>query len=273
LGDALAGGSDAIITAGGLQSNLCMLTAAACARLGLDCVLVHNDSAPDALRGNMLLNSLFGARARFLGRVSEEERAREMELLADELRSAGKRPYVIHNGASTPIGALGYVSAAAELLQQSEGMGAGILHVGMVGAMGGTASGFVYGTALLGHPFHVHVISVEYSKPELLRRIHELVDGLIEITGCVPGIPVDEVMTVYDGYLGDGYAVPTKQSRAMLAGLPRMEGILLEDVYTSKTLGGFVDLIAQGVIHAAEPACYLHTGGLGSLFAQSVYSL
>ncbi len=270
LGHAMVENADTIITGGGLQSNLCALTAAACARTGFRCILVHNDSPPAELRGNMLLNAILGADSRFMGRGNESERDAMMEKIAEEVRTAGGRPYVISSGGSTPRGALGYVQAAIELEKQSREMPVPVRHVGMVGAMGGTASGFVFGAAMLGHPFHVHVISVEYPGPVLHRILLDLCRKIESLTGAPPRTPVEEVMTVYDEYLGPGYAAPTTTSRKALFDLARCEGILSEDVYTSKTLGGFLDLIDRGIVPKAEAACYVHTGGLGSLFAQDI---
>jgi len=270
LGHAIAEKADTVITGGGLQSNLCALTAAACARTGLRCILVHNDTPPAELRGNMLLNAILGAESRFMGKGNEAERDAVTQEVAREVRAAGGRPYVIDRGGSTPRGALGYVQAALELASQCRDMNLPVRHVGMVGAMGGTASGFIFGTAMLGHPFHVHIISVEYPGPVLYRILLDLCSRIESLVGFATKTPVEEVMTVYDEYLGPGYAVPTAMSRQALFDLARREGVLCEDVYTSKTLGGFLDLITRGTIPVTEAACYVHTGGLGSLFAQDI---
>jgi D-cysteine desulfhydrase len=270
LGEAQSRGADVVITGGGLQSNLCSLTAAACAKAGFRCVLVHNDvrPAPEAIAGNMLLNNVFGAEEVFLGQVSEEERAAAMEQVAADLRSQGSVPYIIHNGASTPVGALGYVEAALELLAQSEAMELHLEHVAIVGAMGGTAAGLVFGVAALGAPFHVHVISVEYPEDELRRRIADLTAGIEDVLGLRPPVSPSQVMTIHDRYLGEGYGVPTRESREAARLLATREGIILENVYTSKTLAGFLDLVARGVDGLVGPAACFHTGGMAALFAQ-----
>lgn len=273
LGDALALGADTVITAGGLQSNLCSLTAAACSKVGLKCVLVHNDSPPadrSGVHGNMLLNHLFGADEVYLGEVSEAERTAKMEGLASDTGNRSANPYVIHNGASTPVGCLGYVNAALELREQCAGQGIPLKHVVIVGAMGGTAAGFVYGTALLGIPFHVHVISVEYPAPELHRRMSELFKGLENLLGLKPSAPAEKAMTIHDRYLGEGYGIPTEESTAASCLLAHTEGIILENVYTAKTFAGFLDLVRAGTIPRNEPAACFHTGGMGALFAQPI---
>ncbi len=270
LGDALAKQATVILTAGGLQSNLCSQTAAACAKIGKKCVLVHNDAPTDELCGNMLLNKMFGAEQVFVGQVDEDTRTQKMVGIAERLRAKGETPYVIHNGASTPMGALGYANAAIELYNQSICCEQRIKHVAIVGAMGGTASGFVFGTAMLGHPFHVHVISVEYSKPVLRDIMAELTSGIAELTGLTPPVSCESVMSITDEYLGDGYAIPTAESEAALLKAARLEGILLENVYTSKTLAGLADLVRVGAVPVDEPVCYIHTGGTAALFSQQV---
>jgi D-cysteine desulfhydrase len=273
LGEALSRGAGVVITGGGLQSNLCSLTAAACAKAGLRCILAHNDVRPEsgAIAGNMLLNRIFDAEEIFLGPVSEEERAAAMEEIAADLRSQGSVPYVIHNGASTPVGVLGYVEAALELLAQSEAMESRVKHVAIVGAMGGTAAGFVFGVAVLGAPFHIHVISVEYPEAELRRRLADLTAGIEDALGLRPPVSPAEVMTIHDGYLGEGYGVPTQESREAARLLAVQEGIILENVYTSKTVAGFLDLVAHGAAGLDGPAACFHTGGMGALFAQDLF--
>lgn len=316
LGQARSEGADVVVTAGGLQSNLCRLTAAAAAKAGLECVLVHNDNRPDFYQGNMLLNHLFGASEVFIGPADEAARARAVEEVTAEMRRAGRRPYVVANGASTPLGVLGYVRAAAEFAGQSAALtavlpiappasllqpeltSAPIWQVAMVGAMAGTVSGLALGAALLGRPFHVQVISVEYPEAHLRGLIHSLAaaawDLLREkarVNGANTGIGLgaaaaeeqlgpnsrsvafvpwlDAAMTIHDAYLGPGYAVPTELSRQALFDAARLEGLLVEDVYTSKTLAGLLDLIRRGAIAPDEPCCFWHTGGAAALFAQA----
>ncbi|HAI20664.1 MAG TPA: hypothetical protein DCM14_01975, partial [Clostridiales bacterium UBA8153] len=154
LGEALRQDADVVLVAGGLQSNYCRAAAAASAKLGLECVILHNDHPPESVQGNQLLNHILGAHQVFLGPVSETERGGRLEELAAQLRGEGRRPYVVR---LSPLGSLGYVNAAFELHQQALQQGICLRHVVMVGAMAGSATGLLYGTALLAHEFHVHV--------------------------------------------------------------------------------------------------------------------
>ena len=116
--DAISAGADTLITSGGIQSNHARVTAAAAAKLGLRCILVVNGSQPDRPTGNALLDGLLGAEIRYVD--DRSWRAPGMQAAADELRKAGRKPYIIPIGASTPLGACGFVSAAAELRAQVE---------------------------------------------------------------------------------------------------------------------------------------------------------
>jgi 1-aminocyclopropane-1-carboxylate deaminase/D-cysteine desulfhydrase-like pyridoxal-dependent ACC family enzyme len=280
LGRALADGCDTVICGGGLQSNMCRLTAAAAAKLGLRCLLVHNDVRPEAYQGNQLLNHLFGAEPLYAGRISEDERNELCERLAEAQANLGRRPYVAANGGSIPVGALGFAAGALEFWRQDALTGAGVRDIVIVGAMGGTAAGLIAGVGLLGAPYHVHVISVEYDLAELRSRLEPLVSGAIRLLndaapqGPALGVPpLDSYVTLYDGYLGPGYAIPTGESRQALMDAARLEAVLCEPIYTAKTLAGCLDLIRQGRIAADGACCFWHTGGTAALFglAAEVY--
>jgi 1-aminocyclopropane-1-carboxylate deaminase/D-cysteine desulfhydrase-like pyridoxal-dependent ACC family enzyme len=266
LGEALEQEADVVIACGLPESNQCRLTAAAAAKLGLECRLLHNADRPKLWQGNLLLNHLAGAKSIFLGPISEEERHQAALQLMEQLRAEGRRPYLIGN---VPLGALGYANAALELQQQADQAGICLEHVVIVGAMGATAAGFLYGTAMLDKPWHVHVISVEYDKAtlhDILVRNH---DAICLYNGFTPCTWVDHVMTIYDDYLGPGYAIPTPESLETVFTLARTEGIFLESVYTSKTVWGLADLVRRGIIPPTEPAAVIHTGGTPALFGQA----
>lgn len=135
LGAALRTGADTVIVAGGAASNLCRLTAAAAARIGLQCIVLHNshDTAPN--RQKSFLNSIFGAQVRFLGEVSEQQRGAAAKEVAADLERQGRTPYVVGDEV---IGALGYVAAAFELQAQSRQLKQPIKHVFLPGSMGPT---------------------------------------------------------------------------------------------------------------------------------------
>ena len=142
--DAMANQADTLITCGGVQSNHARVTAAAAARLGLRCILVANGAQPERPTANALLARLLGAEIRYV--PSREARAIEMEAAAEQEQRAGRRPYVIPLGASTPLGAAAFAHAVTELLEQIPPPDV-IVHSS---SSGGTQAGLVAGCALAG---------------------------------------------------------------------------------------------------------------------------
>ena len=265
LGAALRERADIVLVAGGATSNLCRLTAAAATMAGLDCVIIHNAEDSPANRERSFLNRLFGAETRFIGPVGEDERGAATTAAAEELNRQGRTPYIVGDAV---LGALGYVLAAFELHEQSQREAAPLRHVFLAGSMGPTEAGFIFGNAMLGHPFQVHLVSVEYEQAELEARIRRIYDGIAERTGLAVGGLDEAPLHYHMAHLGGGWGVPTPESEAAILAFARTEGILVEHVYTAKTCAGFLDFVASNAIPQSEPACILHTGGTASLFAQ-----
>lgn len=266
LGDAVSQGCDIVLTAGPEQSNLCVLTAAACARTGSSCELVLNGSEPEHKEGNLLLAQILGAKLHFLGPCGGDVRDQWMEERAQALQRSGRQPYVIRNGATTGRGALGYTAAAVELSQQCREQGIQGMTVFVPGGNGGMAAGLIYGNELLERPFHVVVISVEDDRDTLIRHITETIHEAERITGLPFGVPVTQAAEIIDRYRGEGWGKNTPESEQEIFSFARSEGIFIENIYNSKVLVGMRDWINSGKVHGT--VCYLHSGGLGSLFAQ-----
>ena len=277
LGEAVERGSDVVIASGQQNSNLCSIAAAACCRLGMPCILVHNNKKPEKglenLAGNALLNGLSGVEERYIGMVSEQERNEYVKALSEQLASSGKRPYVIENGATTAVGAVGYIHIGMELAEENrkfKEMGMPELQIQDVfvpGGNGGLAAGTAFGAALLEHCFHVHVITVEHTQGELEHIIKTLSRQMENVLGIQLPVPVEKVMTVYEAYRGEGWGIPTGESDQMLCTVAEREGIFLERTYTSKTMWGMCDLLETGKVKS-RGACMIHSGGFASLFGQ-----
>lgn len=266
LGDALQKRADLIIVSGEMQSNLCHLTVASCRRLNLDCIVVHNNERPKASKGNVLLNDLLHADRHFIGPFTIEERNDYIEDLRRKLLQGGRNPYVIHNGASTGVGALGYVEAALELAVEVKKRSLPIKNVCIPAGNGGLAAGFIYGAGFLNSIFHVDVITVEYPKDELIIRLMDLIKSIEEITGISFPFQLNKVITIHDAYRGGGWGKTEERVINFIEEFAMLEGIFVEKVYTSKTLYGMFDLAKKSYFR--DGACYLHSGGLGALFSQ-----
>jgi D-cysteine desulfhydrase family pyridoxal phosphate-dependent enzyme len=260
--DALACGAETLITCGGIQSNHARVTAAAAAKLGLRSILVANGTAPARPAGNALLDRLLGAEVRYVADRSERQPA--MEAAADEVRRAGGRPYVIPLGASTPLGAMGFVHAVDELRAQLPHPPALIVHSS---SSGGTQAGLLAGCARHGYPARILGISADESSASLARDIAALLDGLCPMLDQPPGRFADVSVEVDDRFVGDGYGVPTPESTAALELLARTEAIFLDPTYTAKAMAGLLHRIRGGELRADDTVLFWHTGGQVALFA------
>jgi 1-aminocyclopropane-1-carboxylate deaminase/D-cysteine desulfhydrase-like pyridoxal-dependent ACC family enzyme len=256
LGEALAQGADTLVVAGGAPSNQCRLAAAAAAIAGLRCLVLVSDEETPETRALSFLSRLYGAEVRFLGRVDEGARAERAREAAAALAASGARPYL----AGDPVtGALGAMLLAGELHAQAPD----VRHVFVAGSMGPTEAGFVFGNRLIGAPFAVHLVSVEYGEAELRARLDGVLGGLAaRLRVEAPARPGDLVVDM--GELGAGYALPTPASEDAILALARAEGLLIEHTYTAKTFAGMLRWAAG----SREPAVFVHTGGVPALFGQ-----
>jgi 1-aminocyclopropane-1-carboxylate deaminase/D-cysteine desulfhydrase-like pyridoxal-dependent ACC family enzyme len=266
MGEATAQASDIILVAGKTVSNNCRLAAAAAAKLGIECLILHNDDEPSHLGGNHLLSHLFGASFQYLGPIGEEERAIKVQETAERLRREGRRPYIVGDEVT---GAFGYVMGALELHQQAYEKQIGLRHVLLPGSMGTTEAGFLFGCALLGGPFTVHLVSVEYEVEELKSRVATIFQNIGQRTGLRPASNYLSWTQFYGEYLGHGYDQSTPDSLAAIRAFGSQEGLLLENTYTSKPAAALLDLTSRGMLPPDEATCLLHTGGIPALFAQA----
>jgi D-cysteine desulfhydrase family pyridoxal phosphate-dependent enzyme len=259
--DARARGADTLITCGGVQSNHARVTAAAAAKLGLRCILVMNGARPAKLSGNALLDGLLGAEVRYV--PTRDARAAAMEEAADELRRGGRTPYVIPLGASTPLGAAGYVKALFELIDQIPPPDI-IVHAS---SSGGTQAGLVAGCALADVPTRVIGISADESSAALEEEIRRILAGLPQLLECDDRILRAADVTVDDGFVGEGYGIPTALSQEAIEMTARSEAIFLDPTYTSKAMAGLIARVRRGDFSDTRTVLFWHTGGQVGLFA------
>ena len=269
VADALAKGADTLITVGAVQSNHCRLTLAAAVKEGLKCRLVleervANSYRPDA-SGNNFLFGLLGAE-KITVVEGGSDLAAAMNVEADEVRAEGRTPYVIPGGGSNVMGSLGYVSCAEEILQGSFAMGVSFDRVVCSSGSGGTHVGLV--TGMVGDNANIPVsgISVRAEAKPQEERLHKLSEDVAELLGIRGGVP-REAFKVYDGYVGPGYSLPTDEMVEAIKLFARLEGILLDPVYTGKTAAGMIGLIRSGEFAADEKILFVHTGGSPALYA------
>lgn len=262
LAEAMAARADTLITCGSLQSNHCRATAAAGAALGLRVVLVVNGARQATPTGNALLDHLFGAEIRYTS--SREERVSTMEAVAAEVSAAGRRPYLIPLGASTPLGAAGFARGIEELLTSGLRPDT-IVHSS---SSGGTQAGLIAGCALFGVKARIIGISADEPAARLAATVRGIVDALAEhLGGSRATLGADRDVEVDDGFVGEGYGIPTDASREALTLVARHEGIVLDPVYTAKAMAGLIARIRTRSFSSGETVLFWHTGGQVGLFA------
>jgi len=266
LGEARAQDAEVVLTVGALQSNHARLTAAACARLGLDCELIlrRGSHASEAYlhSGNLLLDRLFGARLHEL--QAQESREERMAVRAEILRAEGQRPYCIPVGGSCGLGNLGYVACANEILLQSDEMNVRFDAVVVATGSGGTQGGLVAGMKLAdGVP--VIGIAVEGTRTEQeVLAAGQAAEALRLLGQEKTGI--ESTVEVLDEFVGPGYARPSESMREALSMAARFEGLVLDPVYTGKAFAGFIALARSGRYGKDQSLLFVHTGGTPGLF-------
>ena len=268
VADALAQGADALITCGAPQSNHCRLTLAAAAREGLKCRLVIEAPAGGAFdpeaSGNTFLFNLMGAE-RLIVVANGADLTAAMAIEAADLAAEGRKAYPIPVGGSNPRGALGYVACADEILAQSFDLGVAFDHIVTPSGSAGTHAGLLVG--LVGRGAAVPLTGVNVSRPRAAQeaKVHDLALATAELLGLAP--PSRETVVALGDWVGPGYALPTPEMVEAVRMLGRLEGVLLDPVYTGKAMAGLIGLVRAGRFKTSDHVLFLHTGGSPALYA------
>ena len=263
--DALREGADTLVTAGAIQSNHVRQTAAVAAKLGLHCVaLLENPIGTQAenylSNGNRLLLDLFNVQVEMCAALDDPDA--QLQELATRIEAQGFRPYVIPVGGSNALGALGYVESALEIAQQCEGavnLSSVVVASGSAGTHAGLAVGLEHllpETELIGVTVSR---SVAAKKPKVV-ALQQAVARELELSAAAE-------ITLWDEYFAPGYGTPNEEGMEAVKLLARLEGILLDPVYTGKAMAGLIDGISQKRFKDQGPILFIHTGGAPALFA------
>ncbi|MGC0839736.1 D-cysteine desulfhydrase [Pantoea agglomerans] len=263
--DALREGADVLLTAGAIQSNHVRQTAAVAARLGLKCVaLLENPIGTHAenylSNGNRLLLDLMDAEVVMVDALNNP--AEQLAEQAARLEAQGFRPYIVPVGGSNALGALGYVECAQEIAHQSEGVvdfAAVVVASGSAGTHAGLAVGLEHllpETELVG----VTVSRQVEAQLPLVERLRQSLAETLEVQAKAP-------ITLWDDYFAPRYGEPNDEGMAAVKLLARLEGILLDPVYTGKAMAGLLDGVGQNRFRREGPLLFIHTGGAPALFA------
>ena len=273
FGDALAQGADTVIAYASAQSNLCRQVAAAGARIGIEVHLLLQAAFHNEVQGNLLLDHLLGANVQLVddgARHGVFDMTNVRDVVAEraaELRAQGRTVYVINmHGPMQPLATVAYVNAALELQDQFAQAGIQPTHLITTSGSGGTHAGLGFTAAALGLPHEVVGISIRKSRAEVLEGVSSLMNKVGELLE-LPTRLQDSDVNIYDEYYGEGYAVPTQAGLDAIRLLASTEGILLDPVYTGKTMSGLIDLTRRGILGPDHTVVMIHTGGIPALFA------
>ncbi len=266
IADAVREGATVLITSGAVQSNHARMTAAAARIAGMKACLVLTAKGRDpVMQGNLLLDRLLGAEIRFV--MPGEDADQQIAGAMVELRDRGERPYLIPVGGSNAIGALGYVTATLELVAQFFQMGEAPSHLYYASGSRGTQAGLALGAKAYSAPYRLYGIAVSGGDPEKTERAVAIANEAAALLGIPARLSADELLTD-EGYIGEGYGIPTAACLEAIRLLAHNEGIFLDPVYSGKAMAGMIDHIRRGKIPPAETVVFLHTGGSPALFAQ-----
>jgi len=260
-----------VVTFGGLQSNHARITAAAARKLGLEPHLFYFEARPKQLTGNLLLNQLMDAQMHFIplgaggdGSLSIETTNLMVHLLA-WLR-LGRHTFIPVGGHSWR-GCLGYVRAALEIELQARALGIENAHLVLAAGTGSTLAGLLAGLTLMDSSLSLLGIDVGKLWKGFPASLVRLTGEICRHLGAKRVFKREEIPLLEGIYVGPKYGVPSPGGQAAILRLARMEGILLDPVYTGKAFAGLLDLIEKGQLGSKEPIIFLHTGGLPALFA------
>jgi 1-aminocyclopropane-1-carboxylate deaminase/D-cysteine desulfhydrase-like pyridoxal-dependent ACC family enzyme len=265
LADAQRRGADVVVWGAGIQSNNCRQTAAACARLGMECRLflsraTHNED----VQGNLLLDYLVGARVEIVDPPLGPELDQLLFDRAEELRAAGRRPYVWDRNHGRPLAAVSYVLCMAETVEQMQARGLRPAAV-YVSAAGATGAGASLGRALLGLSCRVRLVCPIRWPWDVAEDMAEVANRAAHLLGLPHRLTAADIDATTD-YVGPGYGVVTPEAWEALELLATTEGTLLDPVYTAKAMAGLIGDARRGRL-ADGPVVFIHTGGLPAVFA------
>jgi D-cysteine desulfhydrase family pyridoxal phosphate-dependent enzyme len=270
IGDALKMKADVIITGANPFSNHVRQTSAAANKVGLEIILLISGKQPLELNGNSLLTEILGAELRYVG-GEEDELGPKMEKAAQELRGAGRRPYIIHKFCSVPKGCAGYVNAFIELDHQLKQQNIDLDEV-IVSSAAGTYAGLFVGNKALNSDISLKGIAISERSLGWKERLCDLINGTANYVDFdYTCRPLD--INVNTDYFGEGYAAPTEGMVEAVKMVAQMEGILLDPIYTGKGMAGLIDLVRKGVYKKEDKILFWHTGGIPSLFTPQFRNL
>jgi len=264
--DAIKNKAELIVTVGAVQSNHARQTAAACALMGLKCLIILEQrlkDPPEAYMksGNVFLNKMFGAEVKICPR--NDDISKYSDKLIKEIKSKGTNVYFIPGGGSNPVGALGYVECLNEIIKENKKYN--FSHIVHATGSSGTQAGLLTGKKYFNFNIPVIGICVRHKKDIQVDKVYTEAKKTCEKLQC--NILDKSDVIVYDEYIGSGYGEPTEDMIEATKLLAKKEAILLDPVYSGKAFAGLIGLIKNKKFTKNDNVLFIHTGGAVSLSA------
>jgi L-cysteate sulfo-lyase len=263
MADALARGATTVVTTGSITSNLARTTALIARRLGLKCELILSGGDPQAAHANGRIAELLGVKIHTV--AVSTDRAPRMKEIADALERKGERVYVVPLGASNEVGSFGMVAAFEELGIQQLEIGEQFDAIVFATSSGGTQAGLEVGKRLFNYR-NLRLFGVSADDPEdtISENVLLAVGPMLSLLHQ-PAFSRDDGLSIDVNFIGEGYAIPTAESREAAQLFAETEGILLDPVYTSKAAAGLIAYCREGRFAPSDRVLFWHTGGVLTL--------
>lgn len=258
-------GADMLVFGVEVGSNSARQTTAAANVLGLPIILVLRGRRDTLVDGNLLIDYLLGAEVRIVDLPPDADLDAEVERVAEHLRAQGRRPFNLNTAsmfARAP--ALAYVEALLEIRDQLGALSLDFLYM-CSGSKG--AAGLLLGQRLTVERARIVAVSATHGHGDARAATARIANETAALLGWTDIHIVAADVDLTTDYVGEAYGIPTAAGNAAIHYLARMEGILLDPVYSGKAFAGLLDHVRSGRVPRGARVVFIHTGGQPALFS------
>jgi 1-aminocyclopropane-1-carboxylate deaminase/D-cysteine desulfhydrase-like pyridoxal-dependent ACC family enzyme len=257
--DACQCGATVLLTQGSIESRHARTTALLARQKGLPCVLVLSPERDPDSNEPTLLECDEGAR--LILTESSAERDQVLARVSEELIAEGEYPVIIPFSGSAPLTALAYACTFVEIQEQVNTLGLTIDSIIFSSASGGIQAGLELGKRYT-NAMETQLIGVTPGLAAFEVKLH--VFDLAHQAAAILGIELDldlKDLCVTDAYVGDGYLIPTPESRSAVTIAADFENLVLDPTYTAKAFAALIDQIRNRKFVEGQTVVFLHTAG------------
>jgi 1-aminocyclopropane-1-carboxylate deaminase/D-cysteine desulfhydrase-like pyridoxal-dependent ACC family enzyme len=263
INEALENGADTIVAVGAYQSNFCRIASAYGAANGLEVWLVLGGKKPEKATANLMLDYLFGAKVKGVESSEWNDWETEAEKLKNELVAKNRNVYCMPIGGSTTTGALGYIDCIKEIVGFSNTKDIHFSNIFHATGSAGTQAGLVVGKTLTEWNGIINGIAVTKDSKQIFNEVKALAND----TAALFNVDIKDIdIVVDDNYIGEAYGAETESAKEAISLFAKLEGILLDNVYTGKAAAGMIDFIRNSKFKKSDNILFIHTGGNIQLF-------